>query len=665
MLKKGLTALAIGLVLIAIFAFSLISAVQELEPHDMPFGVTGSSPVVSAIQDKYPDALDLIDYSSEADLIQAAEQGDLYGGYVPGTSADTLVTVPAKSFFGEIYVRGAFTDAAKKSNREINTTVIAPLPTANRTGAVVGLLMLPTLIGGYLIATMLFAFTQRAAVRGRIAIIVGFSVVVALITGAAAGLTGAVPWSDIWALLPCFALVTAAVALAGAAIQHLSHKLGTLLIALLFIMIGGPGAGGGGVSLLPSYWQTIGALFPPRHAVELYQNVLYFGGHNIVTPIAVLGAYALIGAAVMFVVERRLPTEQPAAAAGATAAVSAPRSHGLVPKNLRVPVGLAVLLTTIFGVNYMSSGHEPIATDMPFGVVGSSSLPDDAQGPLFSIDVTEYADEAAATEAMDKGEIYGALIAGDSGSASQLTVVNSISDLSPLDIAGNFEEAAKKNGETVTVKPYAPTPLAPKDPFAVVCALVLTPLLVGGYMATALLTKALGSTSGRWHGLWLVGFALVTGLVVDVIATYGLDGLPSDSFWIVWPIMALIILSVSLFAAVLRRVVGPLGIFLTVIVVVQFGNPSSGGANGVPYLAEFWRDLGPFLPPRNAYLLLRDTVYFDGHGIGQPLTVLLAYAVVAGALLIAFDWLIDRPRSVPGVEDADSAAGLAPVGPPP
>jgi hypothetical protein len=71
------------------------------------------------------------------------------------------------------------------------------------------------------------------------------------------------------------------------------------------------------------------------------------------------------------------------------------------------------------------------------------------------------------------------------------------------------------------------------------------------------------------------------------------------------------------------------------------------------------------LPPRNAYLLLRDTVYFDGHGIGQPLTVLLAYAVIAGALLFVFDWISDRPRSVPGIEDADSAAVLAPVGPPP
>jgi hypothetical protein len=186
-------------------------------------------------------------------------------------------------------------------------------------------------------------------------------------------------------------------------------------------------------------------------------------------------------------------------------------------------------------------------------------------------------------------------------------------------------------------------------------------------MATTLLTKALGSTSGRWRGLWLLGFALATGLVVDLIVTYGFDGLPSDSFWIVWPIMALIILSVSLLAAVLRRVVGPVGIFLTVIVVIQFGNPSSGGANGVPYLPSFWKDLGPFLPPRNAYLLLRDTVYFDGHGIGQPLTVLLAYAAIAGALLVVFDWFIDRPSpAVPGIdEETDAAAVLVPIGPPP
>ena len=94
---------------------------------------------------------------------------------------------------------------------------------------------------------------------------------------------------------------------------------------------------------------------------------------------------------------------------------------------------------------------------------------------------------------MDRGEIYGALI--ESGSSTELHVVNSISDVSPLDIAGNFEKAAEASGEKITVKAYAPTPLAPKDPFALVPSTLLIALLVGGYMSASLLTSTLGSAS--------------------------------------------------------------------------------------------------------------------------------------------------------------------------
>ena len=94
------------------------------------------------------------------------------------------------------------------------------------------------------------------------------------------------------------------------------------------------------------------------------------------------------------------------------------------------------------------------------------------------------------------------------------------------------------------MKPYAPTPLAPNDPFALVCSMLLVPLLVGGYMATALLTKALGPVIGPLaRSAGSSGFAVAAGLVIDLIVTYWLEGLPSDSFWIVWPIMALIILT--------------------------------------------------------------------------------------------------------------------------
>lgn len=60
---------------------------------------------------------------------------------------------------------------------------------------------------------------------------------------------------------------------------------------------------------------------------------------------------------------------------------------------------------------------------------------------------------------MDRVEIYGALVSSDA--STELTVVSSISDVSPLDITANFEQAAKSAGETVSVKAYAPTPQAP------------------------------------------------------------------------------------------------------------------------------------------------------------------------------------------------------------
>jgi hypothetical protein len=555
--------------------------------------------------------------------------------------------------------------------------VIAPLPTADRTGTVAGLLLLPTLIGGYLYASMMFPYARTASAGRRVAILFGFSVVIAAITAIVAGpVTGAVPTSHLWSLLPCFALVVAAVALAAVGIQAVLGKAGSLVVAVAFIMVGGAGAGGAGVALLPTYWQHIGAVLPPRYAIELYRNVRYFDGHNILPSIAVLLAYGLAGLALLLVMERRRAAKnQPAHAGAATEATTdtgaeatadgpAETRRRFVPKNLVAPVLLAVLVTTLFALNYISSGHEPVASRMPFGVVGSSSLPQAAQGDLFSLQIIEYPTQAAATEAMDRGQIFGALIA--STSPAEVIVVPSISDLSPLDIASNFEKAAQATGQTITVKPYEPTPLAAKDPFALVLAMLVVPLLAAGYMATTLLTNAMGTAASRFRGLWYAGFAVVFGLVIDLIATYWLDGIPTASFWIVWPIMALIVLTVSLFAAVLRRLLGPLGILVTVMLFMQFGNPSSGGSNGVPYLPPFWRDLGPFLPPRNGYDLLRNTVYFGGNGIGQALTVLLAYTLIAGGILFFLEWYRPQELSVPGVdkETAASAASVSvPVGP--
>jgi hypothetical protein len=239
-------------------------------------------------------------------------------------------------------------------------------------------------------------------------------------------------------------------------------------------------------------------------------------------------------------------------------------------------------------------------------------------------------------------------------------VVPSISDLAPLDLAVKFQDAAKATGQMLTVQQYAPVPLAKKDPFGLVQGLMLIPLLIGGYMSSTLLMAATGKAAGRWRAAQLAGFAIIAGLAVDLIVCYWLQGFPSSKFWIVLPICSLIIVVVAFVAAVLQKLIGAAGTLLTVIVMILLGNPSSGGATGVPYLPTFWRDLGPYLPPRNAYILLHHTIYFNGHGTTQALTVLLIYLIAGAVILGVLDWFRSEP---PVPADVTEAAAMAvPIG---
>ena len=175
--------------------------------------------------------------------------------------------------------------------------------------------------------------------------------------------------------------------------------------------------------------------------------------------------------------------------------------------------------------------------------------------------------------------------------------------------------------------------LAPGDPFGLVLAILLTPLLLFGYQVATMLKAATKVTAGPLLGVTLMGFALVATLLIDLIAGPWLGGVPSAKFWILWPIMALIMSVVALFAAVMQRLLGAAGTLLTVVVIIMLGKPSSGGANGVPYLPGFWTVIGPYLPPRNAYILMRNSVYFGGHGTAQALIILLAYFLVFAIIL--------------------------------
>jgi len=156
-----------------------------------------------------------------------------------------------------------------------------------------------------------------------------------------------------------------------------------------------------------------------------------------------------------------------------------------------------------------------------------------------------------------------------------------------------------------------------------------------------------------------VGFAFVATLLLDLIAGPWLGGVPSGKFWILWPIMALTTSVAALLAAVMQRLLGAFGTLLSVFVIILLGKPSSGGANGVPYLPGFWTAIGPYLPPQNAFILMRNTVYFGGNGTTQALIVLLVYLVVFGTILGILDWYRRPAPEVPDVTPETETATVA------
>ena len=543
--RKAILALVAVLVVQAFFALCLVSALQLLVPRNMPFGVVGSSQVVAQAQSTV--GLDIVAYPNQSAAMDALNQGKLYGAYITGSTSDTLIVVPAKSFFAQIELDDAFLPAAHQLNRPVTMQTAKPLPQSDPVGAVVGLLLLPLLIGGYLAAVLVYkAAGGTAAAPWRTLILTGYAVVGAVLTDLIAGpLIGAYSSSHFWPLLPCFALVSTAVVLAAASLQGLLGSLGTIVVAVLFIVMGGSAAGGSGTYLLPVYWRNIGVLFPPQNAADLIRNVLYFGGNNIATPLTVLFLYALAGVAVIGYLGRIRPARAAAAAHahGETVEGSPPadppvKTPGRKRARRPILVALAVcaVMQCLFAFNYMNSGHKPVATNMPFGVTGSSPILTQAE-KQFSLHVTQYPDESAVKTAIGQAKIWGALIpASTAGAPSTLIVVPSISDLAPLDIALQFESAAKTVGQTLTVQQYTPVPLAKKDPFGLVQSLMLVPLLVGGYMSATLLMAATGRPGGRWRAAGLAGFAILAGLVVDLVVGLWLQGYASDKFWIVWPI---------------------------------------------------------------------------------------------------------------------------------
>ena len=127
-----LLGIALGVVLVvqALFVTSYIGALHHPKPHDVRFGVVGTSPLPAAVASQF--SLSLRSYPSEADVRSALDHRKIDGAFVSGPAGSTLIVVPAAGNAGANALTGAFGAAAAAAHVKLQVVPVHPLPRERR-----------------------------------------------------------------------------------------------------------------------------------------------------------------------------------------------------------------------------------------------------------------------------------------------------------------------------------------------------------------------------------------------------------------------------------------------------------------------------------------------------------------------------------------------------
>ncbi|MFI9057399.1 DUF3533 domain-containing protein [Streptomyces sp. or20] len=314
--------------------------------------------------------------------------------------------------------------------------------------------------------------------------------------------------------------------------------------------------------------------------------------------------------------------------------------NAVTPRAALLVIGV-LGLQLLFIASYVGALHKPKPTDVAFGVVApqqvSQQLVDRLDelpgGPL---DPRTVSSAAEAREQIMNRDIDGALIVSPEGRTDTLLVASgggAALTTSLERILTEVDASQQRSVRTVDVAPASGEDFNGLSSFYLVIG-----WCVGGYLCASILAISAGAKpANRQRAVIRTGamalYSIAGGIGGAIIIGPILGALPG-SFWGLAGLGALVVFAVGMTTLALEALTGIVGIGLAVLIIVIAGNPSAGGAFPLPMLPDFWRTIGPGLPPGAGTWVARSIAYFQGNAVTGPLLVLSAWAVVGTALTL-------------------------------
>lgn len=340
-------------------------------------------------------------------------------------------------------------------------------------------------------------------------------------------------------------------------------------------------------------------------------------------------------------------TSSPADPAQDTPPASAPRGFTTELRDAVNARGVLLIVGVFalqlgFVLSYIGAFHAPKPHHIPVAVVAPAQVSGQAVKQLNALKNDPLDARAAATEKQARTLILdrtvdAAVVIDPQGPTDTLLVASAagpaVSSIAQQ-IAQTIETDRHRQVTITDIRPPAASDGRGMSSFYLVIGWI-----VGGYMAATILGMAGGARPANLHRTVirlgsLALYAIASGLGGAVIAGPLLGALEGH-FAELWALGALTVLASAATTVAFQVLWGVIGIGVTILLFVVLGNPSAGGAYPDVLLPPFWRAIGRWLPPGAGTTAVRNTVYFSGHAIAQPLWVLAGYAVLGTAAAIA------------------------------
>src|SRR5438105_10205262 len=311
-----------GLVLLVALLGLIGSAIHDPKPHDIPVGLVGPPPAVDQLTAGFekaaPGAFHFTAYDSEEAARAALDSRAVDGVLVLGVGGPRLILAGAAGDGSTGVITAVFSNALKGPGPALTVETVHPFAAGDAHGVVLFFAVVALIISTLVAAALLSTSGGRYSLGARLAALAAFGGLAGLAAMATAtwiagaygpGFLG----PGFWAAAGVLALGSIAIGTVVAGSGRLLGRAGVGLAALVVVLLDLVTSGGPlGSRLLPDFYRWLAPGMPAGQLYRGLQNVLYFDGADLATPLTILGAWLLGGIVLLLVAEVVQRRRQPA-----------------------------------------------------------------------------------------------------------------------------------------------------------------------------------------------------------------------------------------------------------------------------------------------------------------------------------------------------------------